>query len=703
MSDEEIDIISDGSSDDPEPILLSARDSPVLLVVDDGVGSPGSNSDDVVIVESGDDGILAADTDSEASLSDDERGREVEQQGVPLPENNPVPTTSIADPPPAPDSQQMTSGILENTTLPSSHPQPSSSTLDNVGVAGPSMSGESQNTSLQDFQTPIFVQPSVPSIRTLLDPNESVVQFRLPKRRRLMSPEKSNAAEGGVSGGGDEEQDDEGDSCSICFEPWTNSGNHRLSSLKCGHLFGMSCIEKWLKGQGGKCPQCNEKAKIKDVRVIYAKTIKMMDTSEKERALRELEHEKTLRRKADLDAAEARLRCQQHIDESRRLRDELDRVRGELSSVRARSQAGVSAVSLSQPSQSQPASQLQQLQGQFTLDKSIKIWEAGQCRLVDFCASLAALVISQPSSSPLFPGFGIKKLSAMDFKTSSYLTLHTKAIRGISFHPTVDDGVLLSGSLDKTVKLTSMTTSTVVQTYNTFCPVWSVEWNANNQNYFYAGQQNGTVLEFDMRNTSEHVQQLNAEGSKSPVVALQYLTNDVNAAFRHGGLIVGQLDRTTFHQIKGGNEESRLHILPLEGNLTNLHLDPGTRHLLASFRPTAKHPSVRHQLCELSTTNAVGSDAVVTCNVIHTFHGGRAQANLAKTMLRPHPADDSRLLVVAGDESSNSAHIWDTATSRLMQRLPCEGMAVDFSTFTISNTTYLTALTERTLKVHRWC
>ena len=35
------------------------------------------------------------------------------------------------------------------------------------------------------------------------------------------------------------------------------------------------CIEKWLKGQGGKCPSCNEKAKMKDIRVIYAKAIKV--------------------------------------------------------------------------------------------------------------------------------------------------------------------------------------------------------------------------------------------------------------------------------------------------------------------------------------------------------------------------------------------------------------------------------------------
>ena len=31
----------------------------------------------------------------------------------------------------------------------------------------------------------------------------------------------------------------QGQTCSICFEPWSNSGNHRIASLKCGHLFGL--------------------------------------------------------------------------------------------------------------------------------------------------------------------------------------------------------------------------------------------------------------------------------------------------------------------------------------------------------------------------------------------------------------------------------------------------------------------------------
>ena len=62
--------------------------------------------------------------------------------------------------------------------------------------------------------------------------------------------------------------------------------------------------------------------------------------------------------------------------------------------------------------------------------------------------------------------------------------------------------------------------------------MWSCEWNAENQNYFYVGQQNGRVLEFDTRNTSAHLRELNSEGSQSPVVALQYMSRDINAAFK---------------------------------------------------------------------------------------------------------------------------------------------------------------------------
>ena len=48
------------------------------------------------------------------------------------------------------------------------------------------------------------------------------------------------------------------------------------------------------------------------------------------------------------------------------------------------------------------------------------------------------------------------------------------------------------------------------------------------------------------------------------------------------------------------------------------------------------------------------SDAACSCNIVYTFHGGKTQTVLSKTVLIKHPADSNRLLVCAGDESDSS-------------------------------------------------
>lgn len=36
-------------------------------------------------------------------------------------------------------------------------------------------------------------------------------------------------------------------SCPICLESLTNTGVHRPACLKCGHIFGEQCLEKWIR------------------------------------------------------------------------------------------------------------------------------------------------------------------------------------------------------------------------------------------------------------------------------------------------------------------------------------------------------------------------------------------------------------------------------------------------------------------------
>ncbi|XP_037710292.1 uncharacterized protein LOC119547479 [Drosophila subpulchrella] len=56
--------------------------------------------------------------------------------------------------------------------------------------------------------------------------------------------------------------------CSICLTPWGAEGSHRMVSLKCGHLFGDSCIRRHLR-RVGDCPYCKQPVQDRHIRYIF--------------------------------------------------------------------------------------------------------------------------------------------------------------------------------------------------------------------------------------------------------------------------------------------------------------------------------------------------------------------------------------------------------------------------------------------------
>lgn len=120
----------------------------------------------------------------------------------------------------------------------------------------------------------------------------------------------------------DNQDEDDGAFCTICFEPWTNSGEHRIISLKCGHFFGLGCIEKWLKSTtgGSDCPNCNERATRKDIRLHYVARLRAVDTAEKDRAVAELERLRAEFRGLQLEHATLKVTNRLQCDEIERLR-----------------------------------------------------------------------------------------------------------------------------------------------------------------------------------------------------------------------------------------------------------------------------------------------------------------------------------------------------------------------------------------------
>ena len=99
------------------------------------------------------------------------------------------------------------------------------------------------------------------------------------------------------------------------------------------HFPSHSCIEKWIKGGGGgKCPQCNAPAKKGDIRVIYSKAISVVDTTDRDRALKDLEEEKRLRIAAQKAEAQAVIQYQLARAECDRLKEEIRQLRVQLES-----------------------------------------------------------------------------------------------------------------------------------------------------------------------------------------------------------------------------------------------------------------------------------------------------------------------------------------------------------------------------------
>ncbi len=115
--------------------------------------------------------------------------------------------------------------------------------------------------------------------------------------------------------------------CSICYDTWNASGRHRICSLKCGHLFGKSCAEKWVR-EHKNCPQCKARARPSDIRLLFATHIVAHDISIVTELRGRLDQEAQRRRRAETELG---LVMRKH----RILRDSFEQLRFELQRVQA--------------------------------------------------------------------------------------------------------------------------------------------------------------------------------------------------------------------------------------------------------------------------------------------------------------------------------------------------------------------------------
>lgn len=521
------------------------------------------------------------------------------------------------------------------------------------------------------------------------------------KKETTVAVEASNK----VADGDDDEND--GKTCTICFDQWTSNGKHRLCSLKCGHLFGFECIDKWLKSSHNKiCPQCNAKNRRSDIRVLYANKLIAVDTTDLEQAKKELNKEQTLRRQKDIELAKISMEKSILAEENRRLKLKIERLStlggGSCGARKRAYDCDDDETARKRPLVEGEARQQYKQVGELKLPPG--------CRLVDFDKNFHQFAVTSPSTCPLFTGHGITRVQS-ELRSNRFYWLHSQQVKDIKFAPH-SHSRLLSAGQEGSIKYTDLNSNSTVVEYKTSRPCWSCCWNEADANYIYAGLSNHTYLQFDLRNTTEPLSTFQPQDQATcPIISLHHVPTSDSTATPGGNNFPGAssaLLSCTLNGVIMWREEQRgqlMHdykptLFPNNGACADLQYDPASKHCLITFRPGRQAPRrTSHVLCSLTTCHVTGK---FDFHTVDTFYGGEQHRSLTRNSL--FTTATGALLTATIDEARDTVRIYDVTKSDELQLIKTKSRPLDCRPITFdsdeTNKNFV-VLTENSLNLYQ--
>ncbi|GKV46292.1 hypothetical protein SLEP1_g53284 [Rubroshorea leprosula] len=375
--------------------------------------------------------------------------------------------------------------------------------------------------------------------------------------------------------------------CAICMEAaWTSSGDHHVCCLPCGHIYGLSCIERWLQKNSSsrKCPQCNKKFTLKDVRKLFALQLVAMDGevqmsaswSKKEAEWKERETQWKKREdelQIEVKQLTKRAKYLEHL-----LGDVQSATLGEVTANRNRDFEGHSLGS-------NFGSEFSSVH--FVPMKELQVDGA---RLFDVDASSHTLLVTRR-----LPGLGgTSFLSRINLlppyeREDIFLPPGTKAIRDLRISP-FNSSLALYASMGKKLAVLSTQSNNVVLAYDLPAAAWSCSWDINNSHHIYAGLQNGSLLAFDMRQTAMPMESMN--GLTSNVIHTICSLNNTTLPLGCGAIISAS-SAGLCHWSFGGARE-RPFLVPKtenQGVCISLAYNHSSNDIIASYRPKIYFPN----------------------------------------------------------------------------------------------------------------
>lgn len=450
----------------------------------------------------------------------------------------------------------------------------------------------------------------------------------------------------------------DGETCPICLDSWGNSGDHRLVALKCGHLFGSQCVERWLKAQISKdrsCPTCKSKAQLKDVRHIYARRLVAADTSQITTLQKQLDTLQAEKSRTELELQKSRIAHRACLLQLEVLRSTLMR---------------------SQVTKEPPVRK----SWRFALEKNLEISKDGGCRVLTYNCRTYELYVSQKSTNLLFPGYGIRKVNCVDYKLGQFIHLHSRPIRDMTYSQPRD--LLLSVGLDSCAKIVERGIQTI--SINSKLPLWSCSWDYMRSNEFYVGGVGGIIQQYDVRNPSTYIQRLSAPSDLSPVVSL---------CSTEYGLLSCQLNSCWLWVANNRQWEPRA--LPIEGPFMSLCYDNESHRALVSCRSgSSTFDRYRLSLCKLKPSVPSGE---VLFDVEQTFNGSTKSSVMSRAAWVKAPGAS---WIAAHSESESMLYLHGLDGAKSISLLAAEP-ALDVCSAQLNGDTIVASLSDSRLRVYK--
>lgn len=334
-----------------------------------------------------------------------------------------------------------------------------------------------------------------------------------PKKRKRLSNVASTEMGTPVAKPSSNDEEDDGMTCPICLESWEMSGEHRLVSLRCGHLFGESCIRRWLiesqrQSAVKVCPQCKTKATNRDIRCLYAKRLRAIDRTEEHDMRRELDAERRRAQALTTELATVKMSHSLTVSKLNELQLDYERLRQVV-----RAGGGCRGAFGDDLSGGGTLKSLNQLTShRLYMEKNFEITRDPGCRVLLYSAQHSTLVASQKSAQLLFPGYGVRFIDSPSFKPLHFLHTSSLLVRDIGFSDS--QHLLTVASRETRIKTFDIRTRVCSSVFTANDkPLWSCGVDRNEREHFlYAGDLRGGVYVFDMRFPETILSEFQSEG-----------------------------------------------------------------------------------------------------------------------------------------------------------------------------------------------